>query len=226
MRNSDVSKVVPFYPWELAGLRGQWFASMQIRRPFHEVLGESAQVAQSSEDGAFFCIGELGDVPRVLRKAFLCPIGRVGNVIAVGETIYCNSRTGEYTFADGAPCPAIQQMSPHRRRSIGAKNMPKWAARYRLKIVRVWAQRLGEMSERDAAASRVERIEYGPFHLHGVPVHPRTSTYLDAFLEKWTVHVNPSWRPTDYVWALELAKVHGDSFGEVLLAGCDGASKT
>lgn len=180
----------------------------QIRRPFAVQPGSGVDVQRSYDDPSeFVCVGTLGEVPKQLRKPFKCPIGNVGDVFAVGERIFYYFHDDRYTYEDGETCTALQRCRPRRRRSVGAKNMPKMAARFHFRIVAVFAHRLGELAEGDAQHEGVDRIEYGPFEVGGVPVHPRTSTYAEAFLEKWAIHVDPGWIKSDWVWAAAIEPV-------------------
>ncbi len=87
-------------------------------------------------------------------------------------------------------------------------HMPRWASRITLEITDVGVERLNDISEADASAEGVERIDLGPTHLHGMPVHPYTSYYWEAFKALWeSINGKGSWEKNPWVWVVSFERV-------------------
>lgn len=92
-------------------------------------------------------------------------------------------------------------------------HMPRRASRITLEIVDVRVERLNEISEGDAAAEGVGRIELQPAPLLGehngrkMYGHPMTSTHEHAFRVLWeSINGAGSWEANPWVWVLEFKK--------------------
>lgn len=87
-------------------------------------------------------------------------------------------------------------------------HMPRWASRITIEVESVRVERLIDISEKDAMAEGVQRIEYGPNEIGGIQVHPHTSSYRDAFKELWEVINGPSsWEVNPWVWVLTFRRI-------------------
>ena len=89
-------------------------------------------------------------------------------------------------------------------------HMPRWASRITLEITAVRVDRLQDITEADARAEGCNRIELGPFEVGGMPVHPMTSTYKEAFKGLWD-SINGkrkvcTWNDNPWVWVVEFKK--------------------
>jgi len=86
-------------------------------------------------------------------------------------------------------------------------HMPRWACRLRLEIKDVRVERVQDISEADAVAEGMERIELTSGILPDIEppfnrVHPMTSTYAEAFRQAWEKAYKGSWQRNDWVWVL------------------------
>jgi hypothetical protein len=87
-------------------------------------------------------------------------------------------------------------------------HMPRWASRITLEITGVRVERLQDVSEADAMAEGCERIELGPHEVHGMGVHPMTSTYGAAFADLWErINGFDSWDANPWVWVIEFRRI-------------------
>lgn len=87
-------------------------------------------------------------------------------------------------------------------------HMPRWASRIMLEITGVRVERLQEISERDAQAEGCERLELGPQQIGGIPVHPMTTSYAEAFQQLWqSINGPESWSANPWVWVIEFRRV-------------------
>jgi hypothetical protein len=92
-----------------------------------------------------------------------------------------------------------------------AEEMESWACRLFIRITSITVQRVCEIGEADAAASGVERIELGPWDVGGMPVHPMTSSYADAFRDWWDrQHGAGAWEK-DWAFRVECQRVEQPS---------------
>ena len=86
-------------------------------------------------------------------------------------------------------------------------HMPRWASRITLEITGVRVERLQDISEADAMAEGVERIDLSPRKINGMQVHPLTSSYFAAFMELWrSINGPESWAANPWVWVVEFRR--------------------
>jgi len=96
-------------------------------------------------------------------------------------------------------------------------HMPRWAARIVLPVVSVRAERVCDISEADAMAEGVERLELTSGILPDVPppfnrVHPMTSSYRDAYHALWRSLYGDKHPPeTSWCWVIETEPFKGAS---------------
>ncbi len=78
-----------------------------------------------------------------------------------------------------------------------------------LEVEDVRVQRVQDISEADAVAEGVERIEFGPHEIAGLPVHPMTSSYVEAFGKLWDSINGKShpWDANPWVWAITFRRM-------------------
>lgn len=88
-------------------------------------------------------------------------------------------------------------------------HMPRWASRITLEIESVKVERCSQISEADAQAEGVERLELSPREIPGLGrVHPMTSSYRDAFKAAWNaIHGPGAWDKNDWIWAITFRRV-------------------
>jgi hypothetical protein len=152
-------------------------------------------------------------------RDFKCPHGQPGDRLWVRETIRKmpgrgNAPVYRADIPDDVAKDFIWTPSIH---------MPRGASRITLEVVSVRVERLQDITEADAQAEGVERINLTDGILHGVPlhpvfgvpkVHPYTSTYKDAFQAAWdTIYGSSLKTPrlwsseNSWVWVIEFKKV-------------------
>lgn len=81
-------------------------------------------------------------------------------------------------------------------------HMPKWASRIKLRVKRVWVERVQDISEADANAEGVKPVW----------VDPCIESYADGFLETWD-SVYGNWSANPWVWCCEFERVESSSNG-------------
>jgi len=87
-------------------------------------------------------------------------------------------------------------------------HMPRWMSRMVCTVTSVRVERLQGITEADAMAEGVERIDLSPREINGMQVHPLTSSYFAAFVELWrSINGPESWSSNPWVWVVEFAKV-------------------
>lgn len=164
-----------------------------------------------------------GDI--VIHQSLRCP-HPVGTILYVREalTYWENPQTLDdflVYMADGAKRCLSEWMYPHPiydhcvgrfGKTISPMLMPKWAARYWLRVTRTRLERVNDISESDAQAEGCERpvLQAGPDfgEVGGIPMrgHPMTGYYRDAFRELWTkMHGAESWE-NDWVIAYDFER--------------------
>lgn len=86
--------------------------------------------------------------------------------------------------------------------------MPQWACRIFLEITGLRVQQVQDISEADAAAEGVGRLQLGPDMINGQRVHPPTSYHWEAFREVWNeTHGPDAWNRNDWVWVPEFKRI-------------------
>lgn len=60
-------------------------------------------------------------------------------------------------------------------------HMPRWASRITFETTSIAVKQVRDITEAEAMACGVERIEISPREIDGIAVHPMTGTYVDAF---------------------------------------------
>lgn len=193
-RKTQTRRVVKPQPpfWMQAHLNSGF---RQIRNLYDNVWG-----AGCAEGSAFACRSE---------DTIRCPYGTVGDRLWVRETW---ARTTDYDgqfLLDGVKAlyRATPVVEPSRwRPSI---HMPRWASRITLEVEAVRVERVQYISEADAMAEGVERIEFGPHEIAGLPVHPMTSSYAEAFGKLWDSINGKShpWDANPWVWAITFRRM-------------------
>lgn len=129
-----------------------------------------------------------------------------------GNCRYCGGRGETVIYKADATC-AGDSVCCRYRPSI---HMPRWASRITLEITDIRVQRLQEISEEDAAAEGVGRIELSPGPSFGrvggleLKGHPLTSTHGHAFCVLWdSINIKPGtrWEDSPWVWCLSFRRV-------------------
>ncbi len=103
---------------------------------------------------------------------------------------------------------------PRPRSPIGryraARFMPRFVARLFLRVNDVRVQRVQDISEADAQAEGIQRLNLGPNEMCGWPVHPFTSSYRDAYAKLWdTLNLKRgfSWASNPWVFAYTFERI-------------------
>jgi len=137
-----------------------------------------------------------------------CPYGKPGDRLWVRETWAPMStfdpspETGAVYKADNYPSQSV--IACKWKPSI---HMPRWASRITLEITGVRVERLHDISEADAMAEGVERIDLSPRKINGMQVHPLKSSYFAAFMELWrSINGPESWAANPWVWVVEFRR--------------------
>jgi hypothetical protein len=133
-----------------------------------------------------------------------CPYGETGDRLWVRET-HCKYGGGYIYRADyGTYTPISDGIGGPWKPSI---HMPRVASRITLEITGVRVERLHDISEADAMAEGVERIDLSPRKINGMQVHPLTSSYFAAFMELWrSINGPESWAANPWVWVVEFRR--------------------
>lgn len=123
--------------------------------------------------------------------------------IEAGVATDCN---GDYHWEPGqSPC--------RKRPSI---HMPRWASRIMLEITAVRIERLQDISEEDAIAEGIFRLEYGgqiswrDYSLDDewAEVSPMLESPVDSYRTLWeSINGAGSWVANPFVWVVEFKKV-------------------
>lgn len=122
-----------------------------------------------------------------------CPYGRIGDRLWVRETwlpFDRDHRPPDYAYRADVTPDGEDVRQEHIRcgrnyRWRPSIHMPRAASRITLEMTSVRVERLQGISEADAMAEGCERIELGPHEIGGIPVHPMTSSYFEAFRKLW-----------------------------------------
>lgn len=157
-----------------------------------------------------------------------CPYGKPGERMWVRETWRPHRDPEVWTSvqfkADGAVMKpttwtdeqgAWCEENEEDKRWRNPIHMPRWASRITLEITGVKVERVQNISEADAQAEGIERLELTSGILEGVPppfnrVHPMTSSYRDAFASHWGKgkFANESWEANPWVWCISFRRVN------------------
>jgi len=151
---------------------------------------------------------------------FKCPYGVPGDRLWVRETWAPSKALDDVPtmrLASGFPCEyraggtSIDGLERLVERGGWRPSifMPRKASRILLEVTEVRVERLQGISEADAMAEGVERIELGPFQVAGLPVHPMTSSYKEAFEKLWeTINGKRApWASNPWVWVVGFKRV-------------------
>ncbi len=92
-----------------------------------------------------------------------CPYGQVGSKLWVRETLR-HSRIGTPTRYASDDCPVFRDGAtpnewPFRTQVLPSIHMPHWASRITKEIIRLWVERLLDISEADARAEGFNSVE-------------------------------------------------------------------
>lgn len=157
-------------------------------------------------------------------REFRSPFGYAGDVLWVRESVrrhwiggHSNGVSTEHTewrYGDGEPVklkypwPTAFQV----KKAIPSIHLPRDACRLRLEITDVRVERVQSISESDAVAEGMERIELTSDTMPGVEppfnrVHPMTSTYAAAFEQAWEKAYPGSWAKNEWVWAISFKRI-------------------
>lgn len=210
-------------------------AKTQTRRVVKPQLGPNADWVPWEGIG-WKAQGIIADIPQEFRTGtglLTCPHGVAGDRLWVRETWRPYSDDDLFDSiryaADGAiQKPQIEDSNIGLRFSEdcdrwgkhGANrspiHMPRWASRITLEITDVRVERVQDISEADAAAEGVGRIELSPAPLlgehNGIKMygHPATSTHEHAFRVLWdTINEKRGfgWDVNPWVFALTFKRV-------------------
>lgn len=102
----------------------------------------------------------------------------------------------------------LKSTNPNRYRS--SLHMPEWAARTKVRITNIKAERVGDISEEDAIAEGIERTN-ADITFYRYPGQSDTAIYKtagDAFEAEWiSIYGQDSWDCNDWVWVYEFERV-------------------
>lgn len=201
MNNLEIVNVNPSQ-WQFAGwLSGEYLApfhrngvTINIKCPYG-VAGDRLWVREAWQEKAWSSkeLNQAGflSAPKKPRETYL------------NQDLYAIHKGG-YNRAIGDP--------GKWRSSI---HMPRWACRTVLEITELRVERLQEISEEDAKAEGVTRIDHGREYyfsaMRDEPDHRNWGDPTDAYKELWeSIHGKGSWELNPWVWVIEFRKVEED----------------
>lgn len=123
-----------------------------------------------SEDGEYACKS---------------PFGQPGDKLWGRETFrldfdirieYDKLTRSTWQLAYGADEPELRKVNWRP-----STHMPRWASRITFETTSIAVKQVRDITEAEAMACGVERIEISPREIDGIAVHPMTGTYVDAF---------------------------------------------
>ncbi len=182
----------------------------QTRRPIKpqpDKIGERAFVWKKSAWTAQppYCLID-GQAP-----VDFCPYGQPGNRLWVREAFASLDGEREIIYRADKDDGKLWKPSIH---------MPRWASRITLEIIRVWVERVQDISHKDLTA---EGVEYMPFsgqtnhrnHKRFEHLTPQNHPYplvqqqsLDIFADYWNSIYGPeAWERNDWVWCIEFKRI-------------------
>jgi hypothetical protein len=86
--------------------------------------------------------------------------------------------------------------------------MPRWASRITLEVTGVRVERLREISETDAIAEGIARIDNGTFDGGGAAMGPNA---VQAYMRLWdSLHGPESWNANPWVWVVSFESIATD----------------
>lgn len=211
----------------------------QTRRVLKQATGPSLSVSIEDEPGVAELSWLYGDGPghevHETVKKVACPYGRPGDRLWVREAtikvedhgyegpVFVESDEGRACLEGGlAPDPDdCVEVEPYELRIRPSIHMPRAYSRITLEIVSVRVQRLNDISEADAFAEGIQRLEN---HSWGAGPAKPLGTYrgLDEWSEKegfWTDAVSAyaalwesingpgSWAANPWVWVVEFRRI-------------------
>jgi hypothetical protein len=195
----------------LLKLRGNRAAVLRDHGPvWCPAGGDSEQPLTGPDLERHSPFGQAGDRLWVREAAMLSTMSGSGGIT---DTIWLNYRAGNDRL-----CPTHHREDPgpyQYDRWTPSMSMPRWAARLVLPIVSVRVERVRDITERDARAEGVERLELTSGILPDVPppfnrVHPMTSSYREAFLTLWRELYGTKHPPeTAWCWVVETEPYQG-----------------
>lgn len=161
-----------------------------------------------------------------LCKPLVCPYGESGDRLWVRETFHscghCGAGAATYRAGGWIRRPRVDgpDQDDHDDRPLNPKcaahgwrpsiHMPRWASRITLEVVSVRAQRLHDISEEDARAEGVERVD-GLWRNYMPDEAPTCASARNSFASLWD-SINGKdpakrWEANPVVWTLEFRRV-------------------
>jgi len=161
-----------------------------------------------------------------------CPYGQPGDRLWVRETFWKDESGFKPTLLLGAKARVHLEydagLKDHDRDELRSTqyrckpsiHMPRWASRITLEVTGVRVERLQDISEEDALAEGLHRIEIGSGYLDRYAataaswqeaVEQQVTTYEDprnAFRDLWeSINGASSWNASPWVWVVEFKRV-------------------
>lgn len=169
------------------------------------VRAEFADKSTPGQCGAFWAME--GDGP--VGPPISCKYGQAGDRLWVRETwMEDHSATtdehGRLPILYRATC--LNHPAERWRPSI---HMPRWASRIDLEVTGVRVERLQDISEADAIAEGLDRVNDGAaqFGVHGLATSWRNDP-REAFCALWeSINGDRSWDTNPFVWVIEFKRI-------------------
>ena len=157
--------------------------------------------------------------------AIRCPYGKPGDRLWVRETWAHDADSLEQcraAFEDAmggggyGPYYRATEYAPDTLQWRPSIHMPRWASRITLEIVSVRLERLQDISEADAIAEGIFRLEYGgqisyrDYSLNDewAEVSPMLESPVNSYRTLWeSINGAGSWDANPFVWVVEFKKV-------------------
>jgi hypothetical protein len=192
----------------------------QTRRPIQWKQTRFTEIGER-EDGSKWPWSE--DAEHACDFWHPCPFGAVGDRIWVREAFRVHSRATDVATLVYKASERNSWMEQTRRVPVAVCNkpatpekwtpslhMPRWASRILLEITNVRVEQLNVISERDAQAEGVAKLQ-GGFWQHYQPGW--TQHQLSArgsFVTLWkSIYGEESWNSNPWVWVIEFKRVKG-----------------
>lgn len=212
-RKTQTRRIIKSQPPEDVGkiLGPEMYAPGKVDKFGEEYPGEDVFGVYSvaGEWGAVFPYGQVGERIWVRENGWERP-ARTSKMLRDGADTW--KRFYFDALLDSGEAEELKGYGFKRRPSI---HMPRWACRTVLEITEVRVERVQDISEEDAKAEGVTRIDHGREYyfsaMRDEPDHRNWGDPTDAYKELWeSIHGKGSWELNPWVWVIEFRKVEED----------------
>lgn len=195
-RKSQFRKVVNPQPRWRGKIIADWFSPMVIRKgqqePGDDVFGFSNEEGDETWVSPF---GSPGD-HLWIQEPFMADIRHPRDCVVYQAT----PEIGKHCDSGDMFRPAFKSNDlPQFWKRKPTAHMPRWASRLTLEVLRVWVERLHDISKADAIAE-------------GIVANDGRANPVREFRSRWeSVHGRYSWAANPWVWCCEFRRVENGS---------------